>query len=368
MRRFAFAWVLLGGGFGWVLHAPLIRNWVPGFVPYDLYVGLHPFFWMLIQPHFVLPQALAVWTLVSVIGHRWLAAGFLLATVGAMRPFDWLHLTLALGLFGVLRRSLPVLAVAAAPLPLGIYYLWLFRFHPVFQWWAFRNIFPPPRPALLAVSLGLGAAFYLFAAQFGLPDLRRPSAHPAPRVLLACGALASLALLYSFPLLTFAMQFITTLAVPAVLVGLTRLKPHRGWLALLVVNSFSSATLWRATIFELEQGKHRTPYDLVNAYQWLARHSGPRELVLAGEEDSNRLPRYSHNTVFGGYFTTVAYPHKKALVQQFLDPATTREWRNGFLAHHGFRYLLLRTDQPPPDAPLQEVFRNQTAVIYRVVP
>jgi hypothetical protein len=42
MRRFAFAWVLLGGGFGWVLHAPWIRHRVPEFLPYDLIVGLHP--------------------------------------------------------------------------------------------------------------------------------------------------------------------------------------------------------------------------------------------------------------------------------------------------------------------------------------
>lgn len=366
MRRFTFAVVMLGGGFGWIPHVPLVRTWFPAFTSPDMHVGLHPFFWMLIAPHFLLPQALAVWTLVALLGHRYLAAAVLLVATGAMRPFDMLQLSVAIGLFGLLRRSLAALAVVAAPLPLWLHYVWIFRFHPVFRWWSIQNVFPPREPALLALGLGLGGLLYLWA-RFGLPDLRGPSSQPAPRVLLACCALSSLALLYSFPLLTFSLQVITTLAIPVVLIGVTRLRPHPAWLVLLVVNSLTSAVLWRAAIFDLENARHRTPYDLLAAYDWLARHSRPRDLVLANEQDSNRLPRYAAVTVFWGYFTTANYPHKKGLLQKFFEPETTPAWRREFLLHHGFRYVLLRSDHAAPAGPLQEVFHNGTAVIYRVV-
>jgi len=365
-RRFAFALVLLGGGFGWIPHVPVVRNWFPAFTSPDMHVGLHPFFWMLIAPHFLLPQALAVWTVVMLLTHRYVAAAALLTATGAMRPFDMLQLAAAIGLFGLLRRSLPALAVVAATLPLWLHYVWIFKFHPIFQWWSIQNVFPPRRPAMVALGLGLGGLLFLWA-RFGLPDLRRPATQPAPRVLLVCCALCSLALLYSFPLLTFSLQIMTTLAIPVVLIGVTRLRPHRGWLALLAINSLTSAVVWRASIYDLERGKHRTPHDVLAAYDWLARHSRPRDLVLADEQDSNRLPRYAPVTVFWGYFTTVNYPHKKGRVQKFFEPGTTAEWRREFLVHHRFRYLLLRTDHAAPAAPLQEVFHNRAAVIYQVV-
>jgi hypothetical protein len=367
MRRFAFALVLLGGGFGWIRHVPVVRNWLPPFLSLDLYAGVHPFFWMLIAPHFLLPQALAVWTVVMLLTNRYVAAAVLLLATGAARPFDLLQLSAAIGLFGLLRRSLPALAVVAATLPLWLHYLWIFKFHPIFQWWSIQNVFPPRRPSAVAWGLGLGGLLFLWA-RFGLPHLRRPASQPTPRVLLVCCALCSLALLYSFPLLTFSLQIITTLAIPVVLIGVTRLRPHRGWLVLLVLNSLTSAVVWRASIYDLERGSHRTPHDLLAAYDWLARHTRPRDLVLASEQDSNRLPRYASVTVFWGYFTTVSYQNKKALMQEFFEPATTAEWRREFLAHHRFRYVLLRADRTVPAAPLQEVFRNGMAVIYQVLP
>ena len=366
MRRFAFALVLLGGGFGWIPHVPVVRNWVPHFLGLDVYAGLHPFFWMLIAPHFLLPQAVAVWTLVMLLTHRYAAAAALLVATGAMRPFDMLQLSAAIGLFALLRRSIPALAVVATTLPLWLHYVWIFKFHPIFRWWSIQNVFPPRRPAVLFMGLGLGGLLFLWA-RFGLPNLRRPLSQPAPRVLLVCCALCSLALFYSYPLLTFTLQIITTMAIPVVLIGVTRLWPHRGWLVLLVFNSLTSAVVWRTSIYDLERGNHRTPYDVLAAYDWLARHSRPRDLVLADEPDSNRLPRYASVTVFWGYFTTVNYPNKKGLMQQFFDPVTTVEWRREFLLHHRVRYLLLRMDHPPPASPLQEVFRNGSAVIYQVM-
>jgi hypothetical protein len=366
-RRFLLAFVLLGGGFGWMQHTPWLRNWTQTLQSYDLFAGFHPFFWMLIAPHFLLAQALAVWTLVLVLSHRYRMAAALLIVTGAVRPFEMLQLSAAIGLFGLLRRSAPVLAVVAAPLPLWLYYAWLFRIHPVFRWWSLQNIFPPPRPALLLASLGLGAVLYLLA-RLGLPELRHPDRQPAPRLLLICSALTGVALVYSYPLFTFTFQLVTTLAIPIGLIGALRLGRNHLALILLAVNSLTSAVLWRANQLEVRQGHHRSDVDLIAAYHWLGQHTRPRELVLASELDSNRIPRYSHNAMFWGYLTTVDNPRKKLLAQRFFDASTPEPERREFLAHHGIRYLFLRAGHDPPPAPLEPVFRNRAAVIYRVIP
>ncbi len=367
MRRFCLAWLMLGGGFGWVQHIPALGRRVPPFASYDLFAGVHPFHWMLIAPHFLIAQALAVWTVVRLLEQRFAAAAGLLAVTGAVRPFDMLQVSAAIGLYGLLRRSPRALAVAAAPLPLWLYYLWLFRAHPVFRWWSIQNVFPPPRPTALVLSLGISAVLFLYA-RGGLPALRRPDGQPAPRVLLICSALAGLALLYSFPLLSFSLQILTTVAIPVALVGLSRLREGRGALVLLLVHALTSVVLWRRTMLEVEHGLHRTDRDLIAAYEWLGRNSPARALVLASEADSNRIPRYADNTLFWGYLSTVDRPSKKRLVERFFDPAAAEAERSAFLSRQGIRYVFVRADDPPLRAPLEPVFRNRAAVIYRVLP
>src|SRR5712692_5463896 len=185
---------------------------------------------------------------------------------------------------------------------------------------------PPPGLGLLAAGLGITSVLLVW----GLLRLAFLTGKPAPHALIACCALISLVCVSCFPLPWLSSQFITTLLVPAVLVGALPWEPAVGTLwkqgklamaaivLLLAVNSFTAAVLWRANIGAVARGEHRTASGLLAAYQWLHEHSQPREVVLASFENSNRIPRSAHNTVFCGYaFTTVRYEGKAALVDQF---------------------------------------------------
>ncbi len=229
-------------------------------------------------------------------------------------------------------------------------------------------VLPPLGIGLLAVSLGLTAV--LFVA--GLLRLATVKGKPGPHVLMLCCALSSLACLYAFPVRRISLQFITTLLVPAVLVGAIGCQAavarlwNRGKLAiilLLAINSFTSAVLLRASIGAVSRGEHRTDRDLLAAYQWLQDHSQPREVVLASIENSNRIPRYTHNTVFCGYaFSTVRYKEKAALLQQFFLQGTPDAWRQTLLSEYHVSYVLVGSHGALPRT---EVFRNPAAAICK---
>lgn len=78
----------------------------------------------------------------------------------------------------------------------------------------------------------------------------------------------------------------------------------------------------------------------VQAAEWLAHHGQQKDLVLAGPQMGNYLPRYFSGRVFvGQYYITVDSEHKIELVEQFFDPMTTAAWRSAFLQEWGIDYI-----------------------------
>jgi hypothetical protein len=229
----------LGGGFGWIPHTPGFRDLLPHFTHFtsvDIFLGLHPFFWMLFEPHFLLAEALSLLAITlflcaeetTLAGHYFFA-GLLLVLAGAVRPHDLLCICLAVFFYilvsSVSQRS-PVsitgrrCIVLLLPLPLVAYYFLLFHFHPVFQWWPRQGALQPPRPVLLAA--GLGITLFLFL--FGIFRLARSKENTPPCLLMICWVFTSLLCLYSYPLMRYALQFITTLLIPALLIGTSGLE------------------------------------------------------------------------------------------------------------------------------------------------
>ena len=238
MRRLVFAAVSLGGGFGWLLYVPGLGGRLPETAFLDTYAGIHPFFWMLLQPHFLIAQALAVFTLCFILRaeSRGTASDYVLAALccvlaGSMRPFEMLYLVAAIFSYILVRtvregasrspsRLLLRSLVLLVPLPLLLYYVWLFTVHPVFRWWGVQNIAPPPGVPNLVASLGLA----VILLTVGLGKLLESGKLPPPHLLIVCCFVASLALIYSYPLLTFTFQFTTTLLIPTVLLGAMTLE------------------------------------------------------------------------------------------------------------------------------------------------
>jgi len=383
MRRLVWMWVMLGGGFGWVLYLRLEDTDLARSMFLDLYAALHPFFWVMLQPHNLVAQGLAVtglWLLLRAEqtgrSRDFLAAGCCYAAVAAVRIHDavWLGLATALyiaarGRAGALRRMMVLLPAA----PFLIYYTWLFRVHPVFRVWTEQSNLPPAPPSHLALSLGLG--FVLFVLGLGnLGDLRRKA--PA-RALVGCCLLAGLGLFYCYPAIRLSLQFLPALSIPMALVGTMSLEPavvgairrsRWSWLAIAGVLAAHSATSWVLLSSYTEaarEGQSRTDRRLLEAYGWLNDHSRPRDIVLAPPAHGNRIPRYTHNTVFcGNAFSTVEVVEKHRLIAKFLDRGTQDEFRRQLIHRYQIRFVLL---EPPglQAAWLREVFRNRAAVIYR---
>jgi hypothetical protein len=398
MRRMVFGTLLVGGGFGWLLQFTALREPLSALNFLDTYAGLHPFFWMMFSPHFLLGQAASVLALLALLraersgrmSHAvWAGGAILLA--GSMRPFDMAVLLVTAGFFLLanafgrgerspallLRRAIPLLV----PLPLLLYQHWLFGSHPVFHWWNLQNSALPPDPVSLFVSLGLLGVALCFA----LGELGNARDKPPVRVLMSCALLATLAVLYCYPLLMFTMQAITALVIPATLLATVRLENRvtrmarsaRGavLLALIIaLHAGTSMALLKSRTEAVGRGAARTPVELVHAYEWLDGRVGPREPILSSETSGNRIPRYSLATVFCGYaYSTVDVASKRRLVAGFFGDAQDDAARRALVSRFGIGWIFHGPDErtlgswDPASVPwLVPEFSNASVGIYRV--
>jgi hypothetical protein len=386
-----------GAGFGWFTKLPLLGPLLREAPPVDLYAGLHPFFWMLLHPHFLTAQLCSVAALgfflageagVARRGH--LLAGVALALGGLARPFDMLQFQCAsVAYFGAMRwlrrdepwqAALPRLWPALVPAPVLAYLFWLFRFHPIFEWWGRLNVLPPPTVGSLLLGIGLTLAATAAAV---LGFRARP---PAPAALfLACSALSGVVLVYSYPLLTFSFQFVTTLMVPLVLLCATSLEPwfaprfgrsasfRAAAVAVLLVNASTSFVVYGEKLEQVRLGRFRIDGDSLAIFDWLREHSQPGDVVLAAERTSNRIARFTPASVVAGYkFSTIQYEEREAQLRRFYDGRTRDVSRLRMLKQYGVRYVVYGVEErdsgyDPASSPfLVEAFRKEGAAVFEV--
>ncbi len=396
MRRLALAAVMIGGGFGWLaslhlLHIPINTSY---FI--DMGTGLFPFFGALEVPHFLITQTFVVLGLAFLIRARrsfrirdYVFAGLCYLITGSCRPYDMLYLMSGTGLFlvisalrnkefqpvALLRPAIPILMC----IPLLAYYYWIFKVHPVFRWWTFTG-HNPPAPWVLATGFGMATVLLVFA----LWRLRGQRISDAGILMISC-LFAATVLVYSHPIFHFSFQFGTDIAVPMIMLGMMGLEdPIAEWrrkshwanlciVALLLMNSLTAVALTGQAVRFVMRGEFRIDTRMLEAYDWLDKHSQSRDVVLADFVTSNRMPQYTHNTAFCGYTNTVNRSEKERMVDLFLDPATSNEFRRSITQQNGIHYVLLTADEDHQlgekvrEAPfLREVFRNEAAVAYQI--
>ncbi len=190
------------------------------------------------------------------------------------------------------------------------------------------------------------------------------------------------ALIYSYRFLHFSFQFATDILVPLVMVVflgleglLTQWIQNGRWarisiVLVLAVNGLTAVGLTAQTARLAWRGNYRLDQGLVEAYNWLDKHSQPDELVLADFDNSNRIPQYTHNRVFCGYSNTVRFAEKTEAVDLFFALGTSNVVRDGLLHQNAIRYVLLTQEEARQlsvlrSAPvLNQVFANNAAVIY----
>jgi hypothetical protein len=399
-RRVSFLMAMLGGGLGWLLTIPALD--APGrwgnFL--DLYAGVHPFFWMMIQPHWLVTQMLALVALGLFLNAErtrsmrlYIACGACCVAVGAMRPWDMICVCSGIALFAAVmfrrevqdwKRSLPRLIPVVMPVPLLLYYLWLFRIDPIFRWFYLQNISRAPSSLSLALSMGAAAGLSVVALAAALFCWRQK--RPGEVLILLC-TVSSLVLMSCWPLISNTWQFHQTVLIPAVLAGIAAIEQPlkrlscRQWAytvtgVLLVVNALTSIKLEHQYVSEVIAGYERVPEHRIAAYRWLQQNSRPRDVVLASFSISNEIPRYTHATVFSGYaMTTVNFAGKDAQVKRFYDAATDDAWRRSVLTKYAIRYVFFAADGhrsgrvfDPAESPfLRKAYANQMINIYEVL-
>ena len=393
-RRVALVAIMAGGGFGWMAALHLLHIPIDSSYFLDLTAALQfPFYWALKLPHFLVSETFVVLGLCFFLRaetrHRlsdYFAAGGCYLASGACRPYDMLFLMCATALYlaidcrerfswDVPRRALPIFLC----LPLLGYEFWIFKIHPVFRWWSLPGL-PPPSPWLLALSFGL--SFLLFvAALWRWKKMKLDRAG----MFMACCLGSAVLFVYTYRWFHFSFQFATNIVVPLVLLGMMvfegpmmRWKQKRSWgtaflFGALVVNSLTSVALTGQVIVLAAKGDFRMNQQQREAFCWLDRHSDANDLVLADFEISNHLPQYTHNAVFCGYGNTVHYAEKSQAQLSFFKADTSAQARADLLAQHDIRFVFATPEEAgqllasAQALPLEQIFRNDAAVVYRVI-
>jgi hypothetical protein len=258
----------------------------------------------------------------------------------------------------------------------GAYMLVAYRTIPSFIAWYQQNPFDSPQP--LDFLLGFAPLIVLAAVGLYLYFARRRS------ISLSNHLLFLMAWLIAGPIMTYlpiaiGRRLIAGWQIPLCIFGAyallclvdSRLPLRR----MLAVGALAASAV--STLIVIGMGlvfvsaPHPPLYqtaDQLAAYEWLSRNTTDRDVVLSDWRIGNQLPVYADARVFVGHpIETIGFKEKRAIVDQFFDPATPEIDRQAVLDRWQITLVVAPTDRPglPERTP---VFQQGAIVIYRNVP
>ncbi len=413
VRRLSFLMVVFSSGLGWLVWLSG-RARVFGEAPIDFWVpDAFALLVIFAFPHLCLSEALILWTflfarrgLESGVWRYSIVAGLIGLAVSLVHPYTMPVVGTVLGGYTLLlswrRRRLlwehvPHLLIVVLPAaPYLCYSLYVFSFNPAFRAWREQSYTLSPHP----LHYVLGYALVLLLAVAGARYLWKRADQRG--LLLVCWVVIVFPALY-FP---FKMQrrLIEGLQIPLCLLatwGLVRyLLPalNRSRVVDWLTTRFRRYTrsrmrrlAARATVF-ITTPSHflliggltlavlgkQSPIFLtggeVEAFDWLAAHAAPSEVVLTAYHTGNYLPTRVRARVFIGLGTeTVDYQTKAALVEQFFGAGATDDFRRRMLEEYGIDYVFYGPqerelgDFDGQEKPfLRRVYHNPQVGIYSV--
>ncbi|MBD3412639.1 MAG: hypothetical protein GF397_05940 [Elusimicrobia bacterium] len=404
MCKIVFTVIMLGGGLAWVRIIKPFGSLLPWHLCKDTYAFIHPFYIMLASSHTLLGLLFSWVSLCLFIEAEknkklkyYIAAGICALLVGCIRPYDMIFIMGSIMLYmwilmlmqretgswqNIKKRMLPVLI----PIPVIIYYMWVFHGNPVFHAWHEQAVTAPF--SLITMGFSIGLPMLLLA--LSIHTIGNFSQKSLPQILITSSLLACCILIYSNPEIKFSFQLVSLLLIPIVIVAtmaqedflVTQYRQKqivRVLMAIFImVNSLSMVWIYRTKIQEIMQGLYRTDRNLLVAYEWLEKHSASRDVVLPSSvyPIGNQIPRYTHCSVFCGYhYVTVAFREKKAMLEEFFQKDTSDTYRTDVLKKYSVHYVFVDTNdiKPAMFAPadrvyLKEVYHNPRAIIYSVLP
>jgi hypothetical protein len=385
-RRLAFLLIAISSGLGW-LAAPF------GLVTADLWVAeAFTFLSILTNPHFPLTIALMLLSFMAVLDagsgtpplRRLVGSTLLGLALAIVQPLAIPIVGAVLGVYLAMlalhlhRIPWPLMLVAAVigagAAPVLLYDLYAYRTNPALVAWAAQNV----TPSLPAWDYALGYGLVLLLAIPGaLTVLQRRS--PVDIFLLSWAGAVLILLVLPVAL---QRRFITGFHVPLALlaaIGLERVLlprlPHRSrTLATAVIVAATTLTnifVPLVSVVAVARGQPPLviPEAQVAALDWLRANTTWTDTVLAPPDVAHLVPSWAGNrVVYGHPFETIDADKKKAVVEAFFEPTTTRTTRSRIVERYGVRYLLATADVStlalPPDLDL--VWASQNVSLYRV--
>jgi hypothetical protein len=407
-RWCAFWLITVGAGLGWllILFSRQIRQvllcadlWIPeGFA----------FLSMLWFPHFVFALILQVgifWLFLSACergrpSRAW-GAGLMTLVLGFTHTYHLPTIYVVASVFALLQdirsksgwRCLKYAAlIVGLSLPALIYFSYIVRVCPSMAAWKQQNVCRSP--AVWGYVLGFGTTALLpllFPRQ--LAQLKEQS----PRQLflftwLTCNA----ALLYASPL-GFERRLVQGLQIPLTLLSVqiffravyphlllwrlfeNNFLSHRarknlvigGWVLFSALTSFGHLTMTSFRILPPRSPEYLSP-DEVAAADYLRRHAGADEVILAPEPQGMWLPLLTERRVFVGHpGLTANYPQKSRLASRFFSGKMRWKERAQWLRDNGvdFIYYPRRKKEGLTLHPAWvKVFQSGRVDVYHIAP
>jgi hypothetical protein len=354
----------------------------------------------MLNPHFSLPHGLmliggALFLMAEMrCQSPWLyvASGAAFLINGFVRPYDLISLAVVIPVFvaseAIRRFDWRIGALRAIPLAMSLpalgYSIWLFEFHPIFQYWSQQGhnikFMPSPQVQMFAYgSIGL-------LAMARLLQFRSNPLSLVERFLLvwfvgifSCVHLGSL-----IPALGFSPQNAIPLFAPLVMLAFSlrvRLRPlHRGLFlsgmaALLVIGNLGGLA-YSSQPFTggRDASKYYATSDEVAALDWLDKNLRPGAVVLALPPVASRISKYtSASSLVGHYSVTPKYNSTMARVRRLLTAHEFTPSERRRLRDLGADYLFVGPQEQhwlgfdPDGAPgLTRVFAQGSVAIYSV--
>jgi hypothetical protein len=411
-RRWVIALAIfsLGGGFGALAGFAAALHFIPKALMYplamDYVAGIHPFQQIMTNPHWSLSHGMVLIGFgLFLVSERQRSvrsaclSGLVFAASGLMRPYDLISISAIFPTFIVVeallqgfclrtavRRLIPVLMA----MPALAYYIWLFKFDPIFKYWSQAgNTRILPNPALYLLGFGLAGVLALAR----ILDVKSQPLRGEER-LLVVWFVAVFGLVYSglvTPNMVFSPQLGISLLSPLVILGVSlkrydllarkmnlTLAPKVLLTAIGLVVAFAAGGTIAFYSLKFFSGKDATEYQAEDeelaAWKWINNHLKAEEVIMAMPGTANKLGKYtSLRVVAGNWGVTPHFEENEAKVAAFFKSNGTGPDGLPLLASLGVRYVYVgpeEREQAHRDIDygglLLPVFKNDLVSIYSV--
>ena len=394
-RRFALVLIICGSGFGWI-QIPFGLLPDPKIWPIDVWlIDAYIFFSIALFPHFSALIAALVLALTAFLDHleqpRWRHIAIMAACALFVQMVNPVVFGLAdIAMLGAFvfscwqKRSFNRLSaltlglLAIIQLPLLAYSYNLLTRDPSWAVFTTQNATPSPPPIYLLLGYGL---FWPFAVLGAINAFRRPSAGSGLAVF---WAVATFTLAY-LPL-AIQRRFLLAATIPLGILAMPTIFEFSAWLgnrvsirkstgAVMIVMLTSLGSLFLVALYSINISARPAnlfePLALVQAVDWLGKHGGANDVVLASEPTAQLVAmRTPLRLYFGHEMETLYFDAKQSQVKSFYSGLQPQSWLAGLPINwvvYGPHEKELGTVAPAgPD--LKIVYQNDSVTIYKVTP